>query len=222
MNNNTYEHHTQAYVSVDCIIFGFDQGKLKMLLGKRTIAPGLGTWALYGGFVEATETLSEAAKRVLTELTGLKDIYMRQVGAYSDIDRDPISRVISIAYYALINAKDYDENLRKAFNLEWVEIDALPPLFSDHGTMVQDALKTLRKRITSDPLCFSLLPEKFTLTQFQNVFEAIIGKPVDKRNFRKRAKQSGVLVATGEIDKLTSKRGAMLYKQNPDIEVFSF
>ncbi len=220
--NYSYEQHTQAYVSVDCIIFGFDKGKLKMLLGKRKINPGLGTWALYGGFVEATETLSDAAKRVLTELTGLKDIYMRQVGAYSDIDRDPVSRVISIAYYALINTKDYDESLRKEYDLEWINIDEVPTLFSDHGKMVEDALELLRKRIKSEPLCFSLLPELFTMTQFQNVFEAIVGKEVDKRNFRKRAKQSGVLAETDMIDKTTSKRGAKLYRLNTDIEEFHF
>lgn len=220
--NITYEQYTQAYVSVDCIVFGFDQGKLKMLLGKRTLNPGKGTWALYGGFVGATETLSETAKRVLTELTGLEDIYMRQVGAYSDIHRDPVSRVISVAYYALINVKDYDEKLRVQHMLEWIDIDMLPELFSDHGTMVQDALKILRQRITSEPLCFSLLPEMFTLTQFQNVFEAIIGREVDKRNFRKRAKQSGVLMETGMIDKKTSKRGALLYRMNPECEDFHF
>lgn len=220
--NITYEQYTQAYVSVDCIVFGFDQGKLKMLLGKRTLNPGKGTWALYGGFVGATETLSETAKRVLTELTGLEDIYMRQVGAYSDIYRDPVSRVISVAYYALINVKDYDEKLRVQHMLEWIDIDMLPELFSDHGTMVQDALKILRQRITSEPLCFSLLPEMFTLTQFQNVFEAIIGREVDKRNFRKRAKQSGVLMETGMIDKKTSKRGALLYRMNPECEDFHF
>lgn len=220
--NKFYEKYTQAYVSVDCIIFGFDKGKLKILLGKRNIDPGRGTWALYGGFVAPTETLDEAAKRVLTDLTGIKDIYMRQTGAYSAIERDPVSRVISVAYYALINVKDYDESLRLQYNLEWVSLNEMPELFSDHGEMVADALKLLQKRIEAEPLCFPLLPELFTLTQFQNVYEAITGKSVDKRNFRKKVKQSGILTETDEIDKTTSKRGATLYRLKEDFDDFHF
>lgn len=219
---NFYDKYTQAYVSVDCIIFGFDKGKLKILLGKRNIDPGRGTWSLYGGFVAPTETLDEAAKRVLTELTGIKDIYMRQTGAYSAIDRDPASRVISVAYYALINVKDYEEDLRKQYNLEWVSLNEIPQLFSDHKEMVDDALLLLQKRITVEPICFPLLPELFTLTQFQNVYEAITEKKVDKRNFRKKIKVSGILTETDKIDKTTSKRGAILYRLNNDIDDFQF
>lgn len=215
---NYYDKYTQAYVSVDCIIFGFDKGKLRILLGKRNIDPGRGTWSLYGGFVAPTETLDEAAKRVLTELTGIGDVYMKQTGAYSAIERDPVSRVISVAYYALINVKDYDERLRQQYNLEWVSLNEMPELFSDHGEMVADALKLLQRRIEAAPLCYPLLPELFTLTQFQNVYEAIAGKKVDKRNFRKKIKQSGVLIETNKIDKTTSKRGAALYRLKENID----
>ena len=220
--NHYYEEHTKALVSVDCIIFGFDNGSLKILLGRRKIDPGRGAWALYGGFVTPTENLDDAATRVLTELTGIHDIYMRQVGAYGAIHRDPVSRVISIAYCALINVKDYDENLRREYNLEWFNINELPELFSDHGTIVNDALTLMRSRIKTEPLCFSLLPKMFTLTPLQNVYQAVMGKELDKRNFRKRAKQSGTIVETGKIDKLTSKRGAMLYTLNTEIEDFRF
>lgn len=215
---NYYDKYTQAYVSVDCIIFGFDKGKLRILLGKRNIDPGRGTWSLYGGFVAPTETLDEAAKRVLTELTGIEDVYMKQTGAYSAIERDPVSRVISVAYYALINVKDYDERLRQQYNLEWVSLNEMPELFSDHGEMVADALTLLQRRIEAAPLCYPLLPELFTLTQFQNVYEAIAGKKVDKRNFRKKIKQSGVLIETNKIDKTTSKRGAALYRLKENID----
>lgn len=217
-----YDEYTKAYVSVDCIIFGFDNGKLKLLLGRRKMDPGRGEWSLYGGFVAPTESVDEAATRVLTDLTGMTNIYMRQVGAYGAINRDPGSRVISIAYCALINVKDYDEGLREAHNLTWVSLDEMPHLYSDHAIMVGDALEVLRHRITSEPLCFSLLPEMFTLTQLQNVFEAIMGKELDKRNFRKRAKQSNTIVETYIIDKKTSKRGAMLYRQNTEIGEFHF
>lgn len=209
-----YKEYSLAYISVDCIVFGFDNGKLKMLLGRRQINPGRGEWALYGGFVSATENLENAAERVLTSLTGLKNIFMRQVGAYGAVNRDPESRVISVAYCALINVKDYDEELRKQYGLEWVSLEEIPPLFSDHSNMVEDALIMLRRRISNEPICFSLLPELFTLTQLQNVFEAIVGKEIDKRNFRKRAKQSNVIEETNIIDKLTSKRGAVMYRYN--------
>lgn len=217
-----YDEYTKAYVSVDCIVFGFDNGKLKLLLGRRKLNPGRGEWSLYGGFVAPTESVDEAATRVLTDLTGMTDIYMRQVGAYGAVNRDPGSRVISVAYCALINVKDYDEELRKSHDLIWISMEDMPTLYSDHNQMVNDALKILRHRLSIEPLCFSLLPEMFTLTQLQNVFEAILGKELDKRNFRKRAKLSNSIVETFIIDKKTSKRGAMLYRQNTDLTDFHF
>ena len=114
--------------------------------------------------------------------------------------------------------KDYDERLRQQYNLEWVSLNEMPKLFSDHGEMVADALKLLQRRIEAAPLCYPLLPELFTLTQFQNVYEAIAGKKVDKRNFRKKIKQSGVLIETNKIDKTTSKRGAALYRLKENID----
>ena len=217
-----YEEYTKAYVSVDCIVFGFDNGNLKLLLGRRRLNPGRGQWSLYGGFVAPDESVDESATRVLTELTGMTDIYMRQVGAYGAVNRDPGSRVISVAYCALINVKDYDEKLREAHDLVWVNLDDMPALYSDHNKMVEDALTMLRRRLSYEPLCFSLLPELFTLTQLQNVFEAILGRELDKRNFRKRAKQSNTVVETLLIDKKTSKRGAMLYRRNTELKEFVF
>lgn len=174
--------------------------------------PGRGEWSLYGGFVGADESLEDAANRVLFQLTGLKKLYMKQVGAFGAIDRDPGERVISVAYCALINVKDYDDKLREKFNLEWVSIDELPKLYSDHNEMVRDAIKLLRRRIKTEPLSFNLLPELFTLTQLQHVYEAILDNEIDKRNFRKRIKQIAIIEKTDLIDKLTSKRGATLYR----------
>jgi len=219
--SNFYEEYTKALVSVDCIIFGMDNNKLHLLLGKRQMDPGRGQWSLYGGFVAPTENLDEAATRVLISLTGIQNIYMRQVGAYGAVNRDPGSRVISVAYCALINVKDYSEKLRKKHKLSWVQLDQLPMLYSDHKEMVDNALQLLRQRIDFEPLGFSLLPQLFTLTQLQTVYEAILGKELDKRNFRKRCKQSTAIEETEFIDRVSSKRGAVMYRRNMDVE-FNF
>ena len=176
--------------------------------------PGRGEWSLYGGFVDENESLDEAANRVLNELTGLKHLYMKQVAAFGAIDRDPGERVISIAYCALINVKDYNERLLKEHEVEWVEVDKIPTLYSDHNMMVKKALTLLRKRINSEPLIFNLLPKLFTLTQLQSVYEAILGEVIDKRNFRKRIKANDMIEKTELIDKYSSKRGAALYRFN--------
>ncbi|MBR5655526.1 MAG: NUDIX hydrolase [Prevotella sp.] len=209
-----YSEHSKVWVSVDCIVFGFEDNKLKLLIGRRQMDPGRGEWSLYGGFVKNDESLEDAANRVLQDLTGLKKIYMKQVGAFGAIDRDPGERVISVAYCALINVKDYDDKLRQEHGLQWVNIDALPKLYSDHNIMVQKAIILLRRRINTEPLSFNLLPDLFTLTQLQHVYEAILGEEIDKRNFRKRIKQIDFIEKTELIDKFTSKRGAALYRFN--------
>ncbi len=209
-----YGEHTKMFVAVDCIIFGFDENKLKLLIGRRQMDPGRGEWSIYGGFVGENESLDDAANHVLYKLTGLKQLYMKQVGAYGAIDRDPGDRVISIAYVALINVKDYDDSLRIEHGVEWVSLESLPQLYSDHNQMVGDAIHMLRRHINTEPLSFSLLPELFTLTQLQHVYEAVLGETIDKRNFRKRIKQIDFIEKTELIDKLTSKRGAALYRFN--------
>jgi len=204
----------KAFVSVDCIIFGFEDNKLKLLLGKRKMDPGRGEWALYGGFVGTGESVDEAANRVLCELTGLKNLYMKQVHTFGAVDRDPGERVISVAYCALINVKDYDESLLQEHGVEWVELNKIPPLYSDHNEMVKRAISMLRRCINTEPLSFNLLPDLFTLTQLQHVYEAVLGEEIDKRNFRKRIKSIDFIEKTELIDKVTSKRGAALYRFN--------
>ncbi len=214
---NYYSEHSKVWVSVDVIIFGFDEGKLKILIGRRQMDPGRGEWSLYGGFVAADEGIDECAARTLQRLTGLKNLYMRQVGAFGSIDRDPGERVVSIAYYALINVKDYDEKLRKEHQLEWVDINNLPSLYSDHNEMVRQALRRMRLKMHSEPIGFRLLPQLFTLTQLQHLYEAVGGQEIDKRNFRKRIKEMGFIEKTELIDKLSSKRGAALYRFNKKV-----
>ena len=209
-----YSQHAKVWVSVDCIIFGFDDGKLKVLLGRRQMDPGRGEWSLYGGFVAADEGLDEAASRTVKELTGLDNLYMRQVGAFGKTDRDPGERVISIAYYALINVKDYNERLRLEHGVEWMDVNHLPMLYSDHNEMVCKARKLMRQKLRTEPVGFRLLPNLFTLTQLQRFYEAVNGEDLDKRNFRKRIKEMDFIEKTELIDKSGSKRGASLYRFN--------
>ena len=209
-----YSGVQKAFVSVDIIVFGFEDSKLKLLLGKRRMDPGRGEWSLYGGFVGAEESVVEAAHRVLFELTGLRDLYMKQVHTFGAVDRDPGERVISVAYCSLINVKDYDHHLLEEHGVQWVELDKMPQLYSDHSDMVKRAITLLRRRINTEPLSFNLLPDLFTLTQLQHVYEAVLGEEIDKRNFRKRIKSIDFIEKTELIDKLTSKRGAALYRFN--------
>lgn len=209
-----YHDSEKLLVAVDCIILGFEDNKLKILIGRRKMEPGAGEWSLYGGFVKQDESLKDAAKRVLRGLTGIKDIYMRQVGAFGELDRDPGDRVISVVYCALINVADYDNTLLDKYGLTWVDLDKMPKLFSDHNKMVNQAIDQLRRHIKTEPLSFNLLPDLFTLTQLQNVYEAVLGEDLDKRNFRKRIKQIDFIEKTDLINKKTSKRGAALYRFN--------
>lgn len=209
-----YFEHQKVYVSVDCIIFGFDENKLKILIGKRQMDPGRGEWSLYGGFVATDESVDDAAHRTLYELTGMRNVYMRQVGAFGSVNRDPGERVISIAYYALINVRDYDDRLRQEHGVEWVDIESIPPLYSDHKQMVSKARKLMREKLRTEPIGFRLLPTLFTLTQLQRLYEAVNGEELDKRNFRKRIKEMDFIEKTELIDKKGSKRGAFLYRFN--------
>lgn len=211
----TYYHiNPKFYVSVDCIIFGFDEGELKLLLLKRNFAPAMGEWSLMGGFVQEDESVDDAAKRVLNELTGLENVYMQQVGTFGNIDRDPGERVISIAYYALINVDEYDRELVQQHNAYWIKLDELPNLIFDHPDMIAKARELMKQQASVNPIGFNLLPELFTLTQLQNLYEAIYGEQMDKRNFRKRVATMDFIEKTDLIDKTGSKRGAYLYKFN--------
>ena len=154
-----YQDHSKVLVSVDCIIFGFDEGQLRILVGKRQMDPGRGEWSLYGGFVNSDESIDDAANRVILSLTGLRNLYIRQVGAFGSVDRDPGERVISIAYYALINVKDYDKSLQEQHGVEWINIEEMPMLYSDHNEMVSRAIKMMRQKISCEPIGFNLLPK---------------------------------------------------------------
>jgi len=212
-----YSEHARILVSVDCLVFGFEDGQLRLLIGKRQMDPGRGQWSLYGGFVREDESIDDAATRTLETLTGLTNIYMKQVGAFGRVDRDPGERVISIAYYALINVADYDRSLMRKHGVEWSDMKQLPTLYGDHQQMVKAALSQMKRQIRTEPISFNLLPPLFTLTQLQRLYEAINGEELDKRNFRKKVKDMDFIEKTDLIDKLTSKRGAALYRFNRSV-----
>ncbi len=211
-----YQDEDRHYVALDCIIFGFDAGELKLLLLKRKFEPAKGEWSLMGGFLKNNESLDEGARRILLQLTGLNNIYMEQLQSFGDINRDPGERTISIAFYALIKVDDNDRKLAEAHGAHWISINKVPTLIFDHNKMVEKALKTLRNKIVTKPIGFELLSEKFTLPQLQSLYEAINQEQLDKRNFRKRILETGLLDKMDEKEKGSSKKGAFYYMFNKE------
>ncbi len=213
-----YKNEDKVLVAVDCIIFGFDQNQeeLKLLLVRRAIEPKKGKWALMGGMMRLEETLKEAATRVLHTLTGLKNVYLEQLRAFSIVDRDPVERTISVAYYALINIAEHDEELIKQYSAQWFNVTQKPKLIFDHNEMVEQAIHRLRYRTSTEPIGFELLPEKFTMRQLQKLYEEILDEELDKRNFIKKINSLDILEKLDEKDKLSSRRGSFLYKFNQE------
>ncbi|MES2487609.1 MAG: NUDIX domain-containing protein [Bacteroidota bacterium] len=212
---DNYNDQVKTLLAADCIIFGFDKKNLKILLIKRDFEPERGHWSLMGGFLQPTETLDEAANRVLNHLTGLHDVYMEQLRAYSALDRDPVDRTVSVSYYALINITE-DTKLNEDFSAKWFDINEAPSLIFDHNTMVGHAMSRLRYRASTKPIGFELLPEKFTMKQLQTLYEAILGEKLDKRNFINKINGLDILVKTEEKDMKSSRKGSFLYTFDVD------
>ncbi len=209
-----YSNYSRHLVAVDCIIFGYDihEKEIKLLLVKRSFDPARGKWSLAGGFVEQSESLDVAAYRVLHNLTGLKNIFLKQLYCYGEVDRDPGARVISVAYWALIKIKDINQTLSKKSGARWQSMTRLPDLIFDHQLMVERALNELRMQVRIKPVGFELLPVKFTLVQMLDLYEAIYQKNIDKRNFRKKILSMDVLEKLDEKEKETSKKGAYYFR----------
>ncbi len=208
---NSYSSEDKVLLSVDCIIFGFDNEGLKILLIKRDFEPERGKWSLMGGFLKKEESLNDAATRVLNHYTGLQNIYMEQLYAFSEVDRDPVDRTISVAYYALINIENHNTELIKNFHAEWFNISNMPKLIFDHDEMVSHAMRRLRYRTSTKPVGFELLPEKFTMRQLLELYEAILDKELDKRNFISKINSLDILVKLNEKDMQSSRKGSYLY-----------
>lgn len=211
MDIGKYTSHDRILVAVDCIIFGFDGQHLQALLIKRGFEPEKGKWSLMGGFVNQDESTDEAAIRILNQLTGMDNIYMEQLYCFSDVNRDLAGRVISIAYFALINIADYNEQLQSEHEARWFPLDKTPPLVFDHKEMVATAKARLQAKVTNHPIGFELLPDKFTLPQLQNLYEAIYESDLDKRNFTKKILSLGILNKLDEKERTSSKKGAFYY-----------
>ncbi len=207
-----YDYQRPA-LATDCVIFGFDGGELKLLLIEREKEPFKNKWALPGGFVFMEETTETCAKRILLEKAGIKNMFIEQLYTFSDIDRDPRERIISVAYFALVNKHQYELVAgRDTIKAEWFEISNLPKLGFDHGKIVKTAIQRLKGKVSYQPIGFELLDEKFTLTQLQAVYESILGTSIDKRNFRKKILGMGLLLALEEKEKNVARKAARFYK----------
>lgn len=213
---NFYSTYPKLLVAVDSIIFGFNENdvELKVLLLKRNFEPEKGKWSLMGGFVSPEESLDQAAERIVSQLTGLNHVYMEQLFAFGDVNRDAGGRIISVAYFSLIKINEHDTELVKSHGAFWIPFSELPSLIFDHSQMVEKALRKLRIRARTQPIGFELLPEKFTIPQLQRLYEAIYQVPFDKRNFRRKLLSMGLLEKMNEKEKETSKKGAFYYKFN--------
>jgi len=207
-----YTQQSRFLFAVDCIIFGFDGQELKLLVIQRGFEPFKGKWSLVGGFVQEEESAENAAQRVLKKLTGLDGVYMEQLHAFSEKDRDTVERTISIAYSSLIDIQKYKLQLSDDYHPVWFPINHLPDLIFDHNQMVELAKEKLRYKAALHPLLFELLPPKFTVPQLQTLYESVYDVVFDKGNFSRKVLSTGLLVKQKDKDKLNSKKGAFYYK----------
>lgn len=207
-----YEKFFQFGLSVDCVVFGYHESKLKVLLIKRGAAPFEGQWALPGDLVYPNENIDVAARRVLRDLTGINNLYMEQTRIYGRVDRHPAGRVITSGYYSLIDIEKHDPHASAwAQGVYWVDFENIPTLAFDHNEILEDAVKVLRDRVRHRPVGFELLPRKFTLGQLQSLYEALLNETYDKANFRKRILSMNLLHSLKENQKDVPHRPARLY-----------
>jgi 8-oxo-dGTP diphosphatase len=207
-----YEYPRPA-LTVDCVVFGFDEGDLKILLIQRDLEPFAGKWALPGGFVRVEESLDEAALRELQEETGVSKVYLEQLYTFGEPKRDPRERVITAAYYALVKLSNHRiKAATDARNAAWFSICDMPRVAFDHEEIIETALRRLKGKVRYEPIGFELLPQKFTLTQLQHLYETILETTLDKRNFRKKILGMNLLIETDEIEQDVAHRAARLYR----------
>ena len=214
-----YSNHPKYFVAVDCVIFGYRNEELYLLLYPRSFEPSRGSWSLMGGFVQNNESSDDAAQRVLKQTTGLKDIFMEQVETFAQPNRESETRVISIAYYALSRMDQYDEKCVREHGAHWWPITNLPELIFDHEKMTGKALIKLQQKSGYSLVGKELLPEKFTLMQLRKLYEAIFQREFDAANFRKKILSLNILQKLNTKNYSESKKGAFYYKcQNSESE----
>ena len=203
----------ECTIAVECCVFGFQDNTLKILLVKRSIDPFKDTWVLPGGAMNEGETLQESASQVLNNLTGIQKMALEQVACYSNVERHPVKRVVSVSFYALVKPEDYPVIPKNYISdIQWFTLKEIPSLGFDHDQLLADALEKLQEQLRRNLVFGELLPDLFTLTELQELFENILGERLDRRNFRKKILQMGLLTATEE-KKVGVKGGPILYKR---------
>ncbi len=207
-----YSHQNRMLVAIDCIIFGFDGLHLKLLLIKRGFEPEKNKWSLMGGFVHTEESFDNAAARILKQLTGLDNVYLEQLYAFREPQRDPVERTTSVTYFSLIDINQYEKQISHEYHAEWFHLKKIPLLIFDHKEMIKLAKQKLRYKAAFHPVLFELLPLKFTLPQMQNLYEEVYEFVIDKRNFSRKILSTGLLVKQNHKDMESSKKGAFYYK----------
>jgi 8-oxo-dGTP diphosphatase len=209
---HTYQYARPA-LTADIVVFALDEHDLQVMLIQRDLVPFAGNWALPGGFVRVEETLDEAAARELREETGLHDIFLEQLYTFGAVDRDARERIVTVAYYALVNLTGHTvQASTDARSAAWFSVNDLPKLAFDHRKILDVALERLRGKVRYQPIGFELLPEKFTLRQLQHLYEIILDRPLDKRNFRKKVLSMGIIKETNEIETDVAHRAARLFR----------
>lgn len=207
-----YKQHPRFLVAVDCVVFGYEDGELKLLLYPRAFEPVKGEWSLMGGFVGSEESTDDAANRVLSQTTGLENIFLEQVRVFSDPEREPFERVISIVYFSLIRIDRLKKSNQGTTGALWWPVKDLPELIFDHRQMITQALKLLQQKAGSSLVGVELLPPKFTLLQLRNLYEAIYQRSFDPGNFRKKMLSLDVLERLDHKNSTDSKKGAYYYR----------
>lgn len=198
-------------VSVDCVIFGFEKKELKVLLIKSDLEEFAGKWSLLGDLIDPNEDLDSAPYRVLKQRTGLDDVFLQQVGSFGDIYRHPSGRVITTAYYSLINTRDHQLKITDN-EVHWHSVTDVKELAFDHKKIIDACLNRLRTQVMDEPIVFNLLPEKFSLRELQDLYQSILGIQLDRRNFRKKISLKNWLQDLDEMEKEVPHRPGKLYK----------
>lgn len=211
IEKSTHREYFNIAVSVDCVIFGYEAKQLKVLLIKSDLKEFEGLWSLLGDLVQPDEDLEDASYRVLRERTGLKDVYLEQVHTFGKVNRHPSGRVVSTAYYSLVNIKSHKLQLTHN-ELHWHNVSDIDTLAFDHKIILDTCLQTLQEKILEHPVIFNLLPDKFSLRELQDLYQSILGQELDRRNFRKRINLKNWLVDLNEMEEDVPHRPGKLYK----------
>lgn len=203
-------------VSVTVVIYGFEEGRLKVFIQKINKNPYAGAWSLPGKLIKADESLEDAAEEMLSEAIGNKAVYIEQLNAFGKITRHPLGRVIDVTFYSLINLANDVKSYRADKEVRWVALSELPELAYDHNEMLELAQHRLRRRLINRPIGFKLLPSEFTLNDLQALYEEILGHKLDKRNFRKKVLKLNILTEKGHESTVSPGRNPRLYAFNPE------